>query len=327
MPTTNRSVTRAATSRPPGCRRSRRRSRRRPGRAPASCTGVSQGSVTALLRGPRPCPWGDVSQCNRPSAHPQARPAGEDGMALGVEVVDRARCRHRHCVPDPSTSWQTGGAPSVPMALRQYAFRRQHGMRTLRLGQARPGRAMHLGVGGIEEEAEGVLDLPHDRLARAQGGGRGKRQHHRSDQHPADAPAAPIRIIARLLELQPRPASGHSVRCRRASAPRQSCHMRVSGETAALTAPASPSGRSGLADKARPRPKEGTPAEPDAANCHLFAAGGKCRAGPPHICATQRRDVAAESAPATTSSSFSLAAVRRDCGSGTRPCASAWGNS
>jgi hypothetical protein len=81
----------------------------------------------------------------------------------------------------------------VRVALGQQALGRQHWALALGLGQAHPGRAMHFGVGGIEEEAERVLDLPGDtRLGLRR---RTPQRHQRECQHDASAGIDPHRAL------------------------------------------------------------------------------------------------------------------------------------
>ena len=110
-------------------------------------------------------------------------------MLLGVQVVAQlaARIAGAFCVP--ARLVEHGGAPSsLRMARRQQLFRRQYGGCTLLVGEAGPGCAMHLGVGGVQEEAEGILHLPDDLRLRPGGiACEGREDGYRADQPPDPA--------------------------------------------------------------------------------------------------------------------------------------------
>jgi hypothetical protein len=86
----------------------------------------------------------------------------QDGMALGVQVVGALAAAILVALAVPTRLGEHGGAPPVGVALGQQALGCQHRALALGVGEAHPGGAMHLGVGGVQEEAKRVLDLPGD---------------------------------------------------------------------------------------------------------------------------------------------------------------------
>ena len=143
----------------------------------------------------------------------------QDRMALGIKIVGTLAARVAVACSVPAGLGEGEGAPSVWMSLAQRPLRRLHGMVALALRQAEPGRAMHLGVGRIEEEPERVLDLPHDLRLRL----RHARVHHGQHEREANAPAGIDPHQSAPSSCAAPSGAPRGVRCDQTNALRQSC--------------------------------------------------------------------------------------------------------
>src|SRR5262249_56859661 len=86
----------------------------------------------------------------------------EHDVALGIDVVATLTAGIAIAHPIPAGLGKSRSAPSIGKALAELTLGRRDGVCPLSRRQTEPGRAMQLGVGRIEEEAEGVLNLPND---------------------------------------------------------------------------------------------------------------------------------------------------------------------
>ena len=125
--------------------------------------------------------------------------AGNDNMALGIDVVRGVRALIPVALGAPARPPEYGDGPAVAVAGGELALSGQDRGAALRLGQRFERRPVHLGVGRRTEQAERVLHLPGDdglrEGSRHRRAGHARETEQKSEKGPRPLPAGSIEVL------------------------------------------------------------------------------------------------------------------------------------